>query len=100
MYSSGIYNFKVALGSLMNSDLKLQNYVKIEYGNGKLNDTAFGNRNWEEKVGYAVKYSIAESVVWSQTVWVGGVYSALEWNKKAFQARMTWTAEPDLGVCD
>lgn len=45
MYSSGIYNFKVALGSLMNSDLKLQNYVKIEYGNGKLNDTAFGNRN-------------------------------------------------------
>lgn len=50
MYSSGIYNFKVALGSLMNSDLKLQNYVKIEYGNGKLNDTALGNRNWEEKV--------------------------------------------------
>lgn len=37
MYSSGIYNFMVALSSLISTNIKVQNYVKIQYGNGRLN---------------------------------------------------------------
>lgn len=32
-----MYNFVVALSSLINTDIKVQNYVKIEYGNDKSN---------------------------------------------------------------
>ena len=36
MYSSGICIFMVALSSLLNTDIKVQNYVKTEHGDDKL----------------------------------------------------------------